>query len=246
MSTLKTKSKKVRLAQAIVAITLPVLLLIANTKLLMTDAFIDYEYGKASFPEDTAVPSGGYSLPPAERINLAKIALRSVTSPEGMQLLREARFERTNQPAFNQREIRHMDDVRILIGWSNLVFFGGQLLFVVGLAWLLHPAATRPAAAQALLTSAVSTLVLALGLVGFVLVNFGTFFTQFHHLFFEGDTWLFRPDDTLIRLFPRPFWFDAALFIGGLTALELIVVGGISWWWLTRKAGKTNAVEAKC
>lgn len=224
-------NKRIRIAQTTVAVTLPILLLIANTKLLMTEAFIHYEYSKGSFPEDTAVPPGGYQLPKAERTTLAEQALGSIVSSEGMKLLREARFERSGEPAFSEREIRHMEDVRVLVGWTNIVFFAGQLLFIVGLAWLLHTPTTRPHAAQALLTSAVSTFALAAALLVFILVNFNTFFTQFHHLFFEGDTWLFRPDDTLIRLFPSDLWFDAAIVIGGLTALELVVVGGISWWW---------------
>jgi integral membrane protein (TIGR01906 family) len=68
----------------------------------------------------------------------------------------------------------------------------------------------------------------ALGL--YILLNFNNFFTRFHHLFFEGDTWLFRRDDTLIRLFPNDFWFDASAGIAGLTVVELVVVGAVAWW----------------
>jgi uncharacterized membrane protein len=41
---------------------------------------------------------------------------------------------------------------------------------------------------------------------------FFSFFTDFHHLFFTGDSWLFLYSDTLIRLFPIRFWQDAFLF----------------------------------
>lgn len=51
-------------------------------------------------------------------------------------------------------------------------------------------------------------------------INFWEFFAQFHHLFFEGDTWIFYYSDTLIRLFPMRFWSDAFLMEG------IIVVGG--------------------
>jgi hypothetical protein len=34
----------------------------------------------------------------------------------------------------------------------------------------------------------------------------------------------------LIRLFPEQFWFDAALTIGGLAAVEAGVL-----WWVTQK-----------
>jgi uncharacterized membrane protein len=47
---------------------------------------------------------------------------------------------------------------------------------------------------------------------------FWDFFTLFHALFFEGDSWLFLNSDTLIRLFPIRFWQDAFL-LGALIAL---------------------------
>ena len=55
---------------------------------------------------------------------------------------------------------------------------------------------------------------------------FWGFFTGFHKLFFEGDSWLFFYSDTLIRLFPIRFWQDAFLFaaviaLGGGIALGL-------------------------
>ena len=68
---------------------------------------------------------------------------------------------------------------------------------------------------------------LTLGLVvvlgGFAAISFWQFFTIFHELFFSGGSWLFLYSDTLIRLFPLPFWQDAFLFAGVLD-----VVGGLA------------------
>jgi integral membrane protein (TIGR01906 family) len=70
--------------------------------------------------------------------------------------------------------------------------------------------------------------ILTLGLIAAIVIaailNWNFFFTGFHTLFFEGGTWYFAYSDTLIRLFPEQFWFDAALTIGGLTTLEAVVV----------------------
>ncbi len=49
---------------------------------------------------------------------------------------------------------------------------------------------------------------------------FWKFFTLFHQVFFEGDSWLFLYSDTLIRLFPIRFWQDAVL------AAAVISLGG--------------------
>jgi hypothetical protein len=51
---------------------------------------------------------------------------------------------------------------------------------------------------------------------------FWNFFTGFHTLFFEGDSWMFLYSDTLIRLFPIRFWQDAFLW-----AALLALAGGI-------------------
>jgi integral membrane protein (TIGR01906 family) len=89
----------------------------------------------------------------------------------------------------------------------------------------------RQALTRPILVSVVVTLSLAAGLGLFILLSFSSFFTEFHHVFFEGNTWLFHQDDTLIRLFPTDFWFDAAVIIAGLTVVELLLVGGGAWWW---------------
>jgi integral membrane protein (TIGR01906 family) len=54
----------------------------------------------------------------------------------------------------------------------------------------------------------------------FAAVAFWQFFTLFHALFFEGDSWVFLYSDTLIRLFPIRFWQDVFIAAG------FIVVGG--------------------
>jgi uncharacterized membrane protein len=71
---------------------------------------------------------------------------------------------------------------------------------------------------------------LALGIAIIVIVGmainpdvFWRFFTAFHSLFFEGDSWLFLFSDTLIRLFPIRFWQDAFLY-----AAAIVLGGGVA------------------
>jgi len=52
-----------------------------------------------------------------------------------------------------------------------------------------------------------------------VTLNFDQLFTAFHRVFFEGDTWLFYSSDSLIRLFPMPFWVNVFVVIGVISAL---------------------------
>jgi integral membrane protein (TIGR01906 family) len=58
-----------------------------------------------------------------------------------------------------------------------------------------------------------------------IMINFNTFFVYFHRVFFEGDTWMFRYTDSLIRLFPMRFWQDAFIIVGGLAAISGSALG---------------------
>jgi len=224
-----------RFLQCLVAVALPLVLLIGNVQLLMHERFVRYEYNKPGFPPDTEVAPGSYALDRAERTALARVALDSIAGPGGMRVLEEARFEQTGEPAFNAREIRHMRDVRAVFRQARAIFWAAVFGLVGGIALLAWRGRGR-AAARALLVSVLATLSAAAVLGLYILLNFRSFFTDFHHVFFEGDTWLFRSDDTLIRLFPTDFWFDAALFIAGLTLAELLLLGAAAWWWERRMA----------
>ena len=71
---------------------------------------------------------------------------------------------------------------------------------------------------------------LVLAMILYLAINFRQLFTNFHRIFFEGDTWLFKFSDTLIRLFPMQFWQDAFIAAGALTFL-----GGLALWFLFEK-----------
>jgi integral membrane protein (TIGR01906 family) len=169
-----------------------------------------------------------------ERTDLAMVGLRSIIGPEGMRVLEEARFQETKAPAFNAREIQHMRDVRWLFQRARVISWVALAVLLGGGVFLTrrdgHRLLTPP-----LLASVVATLASAGALGLYIVLNFNSFFTRFHLMFFAGETWLFRRDDTLIRLYPTDFWFDAAFIIAGLTVLELAVVGLGAWW--VRKRG---------
>ncbi len=231
----------IKVWQFLVALALPVLLLLGNVQLLMHERFVHYEYGRAGFPADTAIPPDGYPLSKAERTALAEQALASIIGPRGMQVLEEARFQELDAPAFNAREIRHMRDVRRVFNGARVVFW--VALGILGVGGVLLGWQRRGALLSAVLISVTTTLGLALALSLYIAVSFGSFFTRFHRVFFQGNTWLFRRDDTLIRLFPTPFWFDAALIIAGLTVVELLALGGMAWWWRRKKTLQAQPVS---
>lgn len=225
----------VRVSQILIGLALPVALVLANVFLIASDAFIRHEYDKPSFPADEYYPPGGYPLPRAEREALAKLGLASVLRPDGIRLLEEARFERTGEPAFNEREIRHMRDVNALIQRARWALWIAWVV-LAGEAFLLLVNGERRALFRSLWASSAGSLVAFAVLGLFIAAGFSVFFTAFHRVFFEGDTWLFLYSDTLIRIYPTKFWFDVSLYLAGMTLAELGLVAAGSRLALRRTA----------
>lgn len=219
----KFPSAAVRASQILIGVALPIALVLSNVFLIASDAFIRHEYDKPSFPADEYYPPGGYPLPRAEREALAKLGLASVLRPDGIRLLEEARFARTGEPAFNEREIRHMRDVNALIQRARWALWIAWAV-LVGEAVLLLVAGERRALFRSLRASSAGALAAFAALGLFIGLGFNIFFTAFHRVFFEGDTWLFLYSDTLIRIYPTKFWFDVSLYLAGMTLAELGLV----------------------
>lgn len=211
------------LLQALIVVAAPIILIVIPIRVLMHPRYVQFEYSKPDFPPDPF----GFSL--EERTRLAITGIESIIGPRGVIVLQEAQLA-DGSPAFNQREIKHMQDVRVLTADVYLAQVVALIAAALGVVVLMRTG-SRTAAPTALLIGATTTIVLLIALVAFVLVGFDTFFEDFHRLFFTGETWLFNFSDTLIRLYPPQFWFDAATLIGVMTIVEAIVLGAIAWQW---------------
>jgi integral membrane protein (TIGR01906 family) len=217
----------------LLVISIPPFLVLSNLYIFMTPNYLDYEYGKPDFPHSVRFSD-------AERRTFSAASLEYVRG--------NLSFRDFNAlGVYNDREIKHMVDVRNLIGalmglHTNL---GGVILIaLVALAW---SRATRPLAARGLLIGALLT-VAFVGAVGlFAAGAFDTFFVYFHRVFFEGDSWLFYYTDSLIQFYPEQFWYDTAIALASLTLIEASIVGVIGWLWRRRALGAAApaAVPAK-
>ena len=132
---------------------------------------------------------------------------------------------------FNQREVAHLKDVKGLI-WLDYRLWLGTLIYIVAYAgvslfWRRKGYWRRLAWGVVGGGGITLALMLALGLG--TLLNFDQLFLQFHLISFANELWLLDPTkDYLIMLFPRGFWYDAALLCGGITAGLAVVLGGVA------------------
>jgi integral membrane protein (TIGR01906 family) len=217
-----------RILIIIITITIPFLLVVGLIRLVANPWFIQFEYNRPGFPADV------YGLTLEQRTPLAMAGLYSVV-PEGagLTLLEQARLP-NGEPAFNAREIKHMQDVRILMARVlPLALIIGSLWIILAIVFRKSPT-YHDIVPQGLRAGSILTLILLAGLIAYILINFDAFFLQFHQLFFEGDSFAFRYDDTLIRLYPEQLWNDAAILIGVLTGAMAVVLIATSSWWLKK------------
>ena len=215
---------------AAIALSVPGILVVNGFRVLATDAFVEWELGRDGFPADP------YGLDTAQRTALAKTGLESIRpGSEGVVLLERATLP-DGSPAFQERELTHMRDVRTLFGAALRL----QLIAVLAIAVLalaLARTGLRTAVPAGLLAGSVATLVIALLVVPIILLGFDGFFTGFHEVFFSGDSWQFADSDTLIRIYPERFWVDVSRFTAAMAVLQALVLAPLSWWWL-RTAGR--------
>lgn len=146
-------------------------------------------------------------------------------------------------PLYTQRELMHLQDVAHLYALSLHVIVGTVALFLtlVAMASTFETKRTghiRPQAAGEFLRSAGATaLVLLAVLTAASYVDFHWLFTLFHLVSFSNDLWLLDPTQhNLIRMFPEPFFFDAASRSVKASALSSAAVTALGYCllWLTR------------
>jgi len=219
----------------LVTLGLPILLGFMNIRLLISPAFLRWEYNKPNFPADR------YGFTKEERLELAPVAVEFLASPESaeeaIRLLREQTYD--GEPLYDQRELDHMVDVKQRTDIMFRMMWAAAAVVVLGTAALAWREQTRPAAWQGLFNGAVLTGVILAAILAYILIGWDSFFTRFHELLFPPGTWTFDYSTTLIRLFPEKFWFDVGVLIGGGTLVDAVLIGVVAHW-LGRRAARVS------
>jgi integral membrane protein (TIGR01906 family) len=174
------------------------------------------------FPQDRF----GFTL--EDRIYWSSVDLKYLVSERGIEYFEEYRLE-SGEPMHNSRELRHMEDVKVLLFRVWRVWGALSLIALGSLLWLLWKDGwTR--ALDAISTGAIWTLILIGAIAVGILFAFGVLFVGFHRIFFEGDTWLFLYSDTFIRLYPERFWRDTFILLASVNMLEALILLWLARW----------------
>jgi integral membrane protein (TIGR01906 family) len=160
-------------------------------------------------------PSDPYGFSQEERLDWGTKSIQYFFNNAGPEYMQNLRFE-DGTSIYNDREVSHMLDVKILLQQTLRLFYILLILYILIIIW-----AKTKNQLHLLWEAARKGGWLTLGLIGTILaavvISFDALFTAFHKLFFTGDTWLFYYSDTLIRLFPMRLWQDAFIFMGIIT-----------------------------
>ena len=206
----------------LVTLLIPLALIGLGLRLLLTTTFLQIEYNMPYFPQDE------YGFTKEDRLRWAPYALKYLVNNADISYLGDLKFD-DGTPLYNERALSHMAAVKQVTRGALTVWYA-TLAILLALGIWSKVAHWEQAYRQGLMRGGwlMVGLAVAIGLtviVGIVINPnvFWGFFTAFHKLFFEGDSWLFLYSDTLIRLFPIRFWQDAFLLAavialgGGLT-----------------------------
>lgn len=202
-----------------VSLLTPIALIGLALRILLTPLYYTIEYNMPYFPADE------YGFTKADRMEWAPYAVEYLVNSADISYLGDLKFE-DGAPLYGERELSHMEDVKSVVQGSLAIWYIALaiLLVLVVLAWngdwLPEYLAGLHRGGWWMIGLAVT-----LGFIAGagILLNpdiFWAFFSWFHSIFFEGDSWLFYYSDTLIRLFPIRFWQDAVL------AAAVIAFGG--------------------
>ena len=120
--------------------------------------------------------------------------------------LKDKGDEEVLRPYFNTREIKHMEDVKLLFKNGYILKY---ISFILSLIIILVSIKNKKWKMEKELFYG---LFIWWGLIGLLLilvfVDFNKYFTYFHKIFFRNDLWLLDPNtDLLIQMLPEEFLY---------------------------------------
>ena len=211
-------------ASWIITLLLPMMIVFSIVRGLMTPVFPAIEYNMPGFPDDP------YGFTREERLRWARLSTQYLLNATDIRFFEPYSLE-DGAPLYNDRELSHMDDVKILVQQGLRVWLITGLLFMLAVLFLFI---TKDfiSLKLGLRNGGFFTMGIIAAILLSVAIDFNTLFTWFHKLFFIGESWIFYYSDTFIRLFPIRFWMDCFIYIGVLSLLLAITAVRLPGKWI--------------
>lgn len=222
--------RSILVLQVLLILLVPILLVLVSVRFMLTETWLKFEYNRSGFPEDL------YGWDTGVRLKYGPYGIRYLLNDEDISYLGDLKID--GQPAFREKELEHMEDVKVVTRGALTVLKLCLLFFVIGMGVLAYFSRSR--LLSVLFYGGASTLIAVAVLVMLVFVSWDFFFDNFHAIFFDEGSWQFYRDDTLIRLYPQQFWFESSLMVGILTIGGAVFCMIIPWWVRSRKENHEN------
>jgi len=141
---------------------------------------------------------------------------------------------------FNQREILHMADVKTLYLWAMRIGNGLLILAAAFYLWAWIGGRDKAAVLGGYLQGNYILLGLIAALGIYAALDFNSFWTGFHKIFFTNDLWLLDPrTDILIQMVPEQFFFDLVMRI--VVSAAVIIAALMAAAHLAKRRQKTES-----
>lgn len=130
------------------------------------------------------------------------------------------------QPNFNNKEILHMEDVKMLFTSGKLIRTISVVLSLFLTSYFFNK---RQKKYFKFIFMGLFSNWIILTILGFMIYfDFNKYFTIFHHIFFSNDLWILNPKtDLLIQMLPEDFFMNMASRIVLFFLIFLTLVQGL-------------------
>lgn len=226
------------LATILFIVALPVAIITTNVRLLMNAPVVyDYAFDRYDAESSTGLSRSDLDACAAELrryFNNGEPTYYCTVTENGLPA-----------PIFSAKETQHMEDVKGLVTWMNLLQVI-TVMFVVAYGVLFFvwskEGNLRELAGQSLASLLIGGLVVG-AIAAFAAVGFEAAWERFHEIAFTNDNWLLNPrTDHLIQMFPEAFWRDAVFIMGALTLLEAALIAAVSGIYLISTKGERRQI----
>jgi len=181
----------------LIILSLPFLLILDNTKQII----FDEKYHENLF----------------EKLSIYKEVPNAKAEDENVVSFLKGNPEQIN--GYDSKEQSHMQDVRTLVQKGTTIYYIIIILLLAGIIFL-----STKEISNALMIGSIITLTI-IGTIA--LLNFNSFFDNFHKLFFTSGTWQFS-EGIMVQMYSQEFFQECLKKIMTITAIQSAIILAIS------------------